>query len=422
MHPRPRLLFLCQTLPYPPDSGVQIRTYNILRLLARTFDVTALCFYRWKGGAVQRDPDASVAALRRLVDIEAFRIPQEHSRVRFAWDHLRSLAHRRVYTAFVYESRDFRARLLEVLRSFSFDLVHVDSLDLAGYLPLVRPTPVVCVHHNVESLLLRRRARAERTPWRRAYVAYQAALTEREERFWCERVAVNVTVSDQDRSALQRLAPAGKFTLVPNGVDVSMFRPARGREDGIVFVGGNTWFPNRDALAYFCEAILPPLRAAGEAAPVRWIGWASQEDRQRYAAHQGVELTGYVKDIRPYVEGAACYVVPLRVGSGTRVKILYAWAMGKAVVSTSIGSEGLAAVDGENILIRDAPGQFAEAVRAVLHDKELRRRLGENGRATVEERYSWEVIGQPMIRQYLDLIRPAAAAGDSLARAAGFLA
>ncbi|HEV2130469.1 MAG TPA: glycosyltransferase family 4 protein, partial [Longimicrobiaceae bacterium] len=116
------------------------------------------------------------------------------------------------------------------------------------------------------------------------------------------------------------------------------------------------------------------------------------------------ELTGYVEDPRPFVRDAACYVVPLRVGGGTRLKILEAWGMGKAVVSTSIGCEGLDAVDGENILIRDTPETFAEAVRAVLHDPELRGRLGAAARATAERRYSWEVIGGPMVRRYLELI------------------
>jgi glycosyltransferase involved in cell wall biosynthesis len=422
MHARPRLLFLSQTLPYPPDSGVQVRTYNILRLLARTFDVTALCFYRWKGGAVQRDVEASVAALSSLADVQAFPIPQEHRRERFVWDHLRSVMLRRVYTAFVYESRDFRARLLDVLRSGRFDLVHADSLDLAAYLPLIGRTPVVCVHHNVESLLLRRRASAERTAWRRAYLRYQAKLTQEEERDWCERVDLNVTVSEKDRAALQHLAPNGKFTVVPNGVDDSIYRPAPGREDGIVFVGGNTWFPNQDALDYFCDAILPRIRDAGETASVRWVGWASESEQQSYRARYGVELTGYVEDIAPYVQDAACYVVPLRVGSGTRVKILYAWAMGKAVVSTSIGCEGLAAKDAENILVRDTPEEFADAVRAVLHDGELRRRLGENGRKTVEQLYSWEVIGEPMIHHYLDLVQPKGKAEGTFSRATDFSA
>jgi glycosyltransferase involved in cell wall biosynthesis len=397
------LLFLSQTLPYPPDSGVQARTFNILRLLAGTFDITALCFYRWKRGTLRSDVQASVMALKEWADVECFPIEQEHSRVRFVWDHVRSLLRRRVYTKFVYESRDYERRLRDVLRSASFDLVHMDSLDLADYLPLLGQLPVVCVHHNVESQLLRRRAKAE-PRWRGAYLTYQAKLMELQERLWCQQVALNITVSDKDRTAFQGMAPAGRFITVPNGVDVEFFRPEPGLEDGLVFVGGNTWFPNKDALEYFCSSILPVIRCSGSDVPVRWVGWSSQSDQELYAKQYGIELTGHVEDIRPYVRDAACYVVPLRVGGGTRVKIVHAWAMGSAVVSTSIGCEGLTAVDGENILIRDTPEEFSDAVRAVLEDPELRRRLGTNARTTAEQQYAWQALEAPMIREYLDLI------------------
>ncbi|MEO8029747.1 MAG: glycosyltransferase family 4 protein, partial [Gemmatimonadota bacterium] len=123
-----------------------------------------------------------------------------------------------------------------------------------------------------------------------------------------------------------------------------------------------------------------------------------------FAADPGIELTGYVQDVRPYVHDAGCFIVPLRIGGGTRLKILDAWAMGKAVVSTSIGCEGLRAVDGQNILIRDSPKEFAEAVALVLRDAALRQRLGAAARQTVEETYSWEVLSQPMIEAYLGVI------------------
>src|SRR4029077_7101234 len=121
-----------------------------------------------------------------------------------------------------------------------------------------------------------------------------------------------------------------------------------------------------------------------------------REDQETCRREFGVELTGYVDDTRPYLERAACFIVPLRVGGGTRLKILNAWAMGKAIVSTSIGCEGLAAVDGQNILIRDTAEGFAEAIDSVLSDEGVRRRLGAAGRRTVEQTYSWDIIGREM--------------------------
>jgi glycosyltransferase involved in cell wall biosynthesis len=407
---KPSLLFLSQTLPYPPDSGVAIRAYHLLRLLSRVFEVTALCFYRRKGGLAPDDPAPALAMLGQFARVEAFPLPQEHSAVRLAWDHLRSVSRNRVYSAFTYQSRPFAQRLRGLLGERRFDLVHVDSIVLSHYFPLLAGLPVVCGHHNVESALLQRRASAERG-WRSAYLSFQARLMEREERRWCEACTLNVTVSDADRAQLETMVHGARCAVVPNGVDTGSFRPTPGSGDGLVCVGEIGWFPNHDALRYFCEEILPRVRAAGHEVPVRWVGRAPETTRRAYRQRHGVELTGYVADIRPLVRDAACYVVPLRVGGGTRVKILDAWAMGKAVVSTSVGCEGLAAEDGRNILIRDDPDNFAQAVCAVLRDGALQQRLGAEGRRTVERLYDWERIGASVLASYTSLLEPRQPAG-----------
>lgn len=406
MYTRRNLLFLCHWLPYPPDSGVTIRSFHILRSLARAFNVTALCFARRNQDAVP-GPDLAqrLAALRSLAEVEAFGVPQEHSVWRLTWNHLCSVILDRVYTAFAYDSSRLSARIVDLLRTRHFDLVHMDSIVFARYLPLLGDLPVVCGHHNIESVLLRRRGQAERTPWQRAYMRHQARLMEREERSTCARCRLNVVVSDADQNELRRISAGAKSAVIPNGVDIEAFQPGLGRDEGLVYVGGLDWLPNRDALEYFCEEILPRLRATGAGTPVRWVGSASDDVRRQYRDRHRVELTGYVTDVRDYLRDAACCIVPLRVGGGTRLKILDAWAMGKAVVSTSIGCEGLAAEDGRNILIRDDPESFAHAVRAVLQDQPLRRRLGAEGRDTVERRYSWKRIGESLLDLYSSLDR-----------------
>ena len=419
---RPRLLFLSQTLPYPPDGGVNIRTHHVLRLLASAFDVTALCFYRKRERPTAAAVAESVAALGRLARVEAFPIPQEHSAPRFVWDHLRALATRRAYTLYAYDSAAYARRLREVLGDREFDVVHLDSIDMAGYLPLLPDAPTVCVHHNVESLLLRRRAEREPSGWRRAYVALQGELTERLERELGPRFDLNIAVSPEDALGLSQLAPDGRVVVVPNGVDTTAFAPVAAHGDGLVCVGGLNGFANRDGLDYFCDSILPCLHRAGVRPHMQWVGRADAEDQERFRRLHGITLTGYVDDIRPYVAAARCFVVPLRVGGGTRVKILDAWAMGMPVVSTSLGCEGLDAVHGENILIADTPSDFAAAVAAVLSDDDLARRLGSNARRTAETHYSWARVGQTLIGLYEALItdrrRPSCATGlDQLASA-----
>ncbi|MDP9203233.1 MAG: glycosyltransferase family 4 protein [Gemmatimonadota bacterium] len=400
---RPRLLFLCQTLPYPPNGGVLIRTYNILRLLARDFEITALCFYRAGSHGTSGDVRAAVDALRRLARVEAFPIPQEHNRPRFVADHVRSILARRPYTIYAYESAEFRGRLREHLRTEGFDMVHLDSLDLAAYFPLLRHLPVVCVHHNVESDLLRRRAQTI-GGLSGAYVAFQSSLVEKEERDLCPAIDLNVAVSHPDKATLLSIAPGARFAVVPNGVDTESFRPGDQQEEGIVFVGSHSWHPNRDAMEYFCSCVLPLLRTGGVKDRVTWVGRASPHVILEYAERYDVKLTGFVDDIRPIVQRAACYIAPLRSGGGTRLKILDAWAMGKAVVSTVVGCEGLEARDGENILVRNSPEDFAAAVASVLQDSDLRMRLGNAARKTAVSIYDWELIGDGMLKEYLSVL------------------
>jgi glycosyltransferase involved in cell wall biosynthesis len=276
-----------------------------------------------------------------------------------------------------------------------FDLVHADSLDLSYYFPLLEGIPLACTHHDAQSALLARRASFEPSVPRRAYFNRQASLRRKEEGLWCPRVALNVAVSEVDAGKLADIAPSSRFLVVPNGVDTSYFQPEmRSKRHGIVSVGGTTWYPNKDSLQYFATTILPLLRAKGLTEPVTWVGRASAEEVDKYRREFGITMTGYVDDVRPYVQSAACYIVPIRMGGGTRVKILDAWAMGVPIVSTAIGCEGLAAVDGQNILVRDDPELFADSVWGLLANTELGTRLGTAGRATAELHYSWDALGR----------------------------
>ncbi len=401
-----KLLFLCQTLPYPPDGGVWIRTFHVLRLLSQTFEVTALCFER--SGIAQHasgyDPAKSAAALSEFAETEVFAIAQNHSRARFVWDHLRSVLSGRAYTHYLYESAAYAKRVRELLRDGAIDLIHMDSLDLVRYLPDCGSVPVVCVHHNVESQLLARRAEVEGPPWMRRYFAHQARLTERDEVRWLPRVACNVAVSEEDASNLRALAPGARVEVIANAVDTDEFRPDSSRRDGVLYIGGTNWFPNLDALRFFCDDILPRLRETVPELRARWVGACSPEQQLEFREQHGVELTGYVDDIRPIAHDAFCHVVPLRAGGGTRLKILTSWAMGKPVVSTSVGCEGLDARDGENILIRDDPSNFAEAVLALRADPAMQERIGAAARETALESYSWPSLAPRIHRLYHDLI------------------
>jgi len=391
--PRAELLVLSHRVPYPPHNGAALRTYNMLRLLARDFNITGLCFDRHDAATARLGLQARRDGLRPFGRFEAYPIPQEASRARFVWDHARSVLTGRPYTWYVHDSAAYRVRLAELLRSQRWDAVHVDSMDLVRMLPLVQHVPVIVTHHNVESALLRRRGGA--------YLRFQANAIERAERYWLPRVALNIAVSPDDAQAFRALAPAARVEVVPNGVDTQYFAPGDEPQSGCVFVGGTSWHPNRDALHWFVQEIAPRLRARGVPAHVTWVGRATDAERREFSRVEGLTLTGYVDDIRPYVARAACYIAPLRVGGGTRLKLLDAWAMGKAIVSTTIGAEGLGARHGETMLLADTADAFADAIASVLRDEGLRRRIGAAARREAEERFSWDVIGETVRRLYV---------------------
>lgn len=397
---RPRLLFLSQLLPFPPDGGAYIRTHHILRLLAQVYDVTALCFYRRRERPTPEHVQEAVRALSRWARVEAFEIPQEHSRGRFLTDNLLGVAFRRAFVLDMYRSAPYRRRVTELLREERYDIVHVDSMDMAAYLPLLDPERVVVVHHNVESQLLERRAVNERSRALATYSRFHAPLYRALEREWCPKVALNVLVSSEDARELRDRVGTARTVVVPNGIDTEGIDPMPGGARGIACVGGIISTANRDALYHLGENILPQLRRLVGDVPVTWVGRATDAQRREFADRFGIRLTGYVDDVAPHLADAACFVVPIRIGGGTRVKIVDAWARAKAVVSTSTGAEGLAIEEGRNILIRDDPGEFAAAVAQVLQDAPLRADLERHGRATAERVYSWGVVGQGLVAAY----------------------
>jgi glycosyltransferase involved in cell wall biosynthesis len=406
---RKSILFLSQCLPFPPHSGVTNRTYHILRELQREFDVALVAFSR-RNHQPDTGSRASAAERLRLVvsDVsEPAAIESEWSTPLKLRNHLSSLLTGKPYIFYDYSTSAFGRALRGELSLTRPDLVHLDSMDLYRWLPALPAVPTACTHHNVESELLRQRGDRIRGRVIRAYIRHQANLVEKIERRLCSGFDINVMTSERDAEHLRALAPDARTTVVPNGVDVDYFRPTSmeslvpGR---VAFLGPTYMFPNRDAVDFFLADVWPSIISDLPGSTFHLIGKNSPNERRRFESHPGVVCHGYMPDIRPSFAQAECSVVPLRVGGGTRLKILDAWSMGKAIVSTSVGCEGLETVDGRNILIRDDAKGFAAAVVQVLRDGELRDRLGREGRNTVERHYAWPIVGRHLSSVYMDLI------------------
>ena len=227
MAARPRLLFLAQSLPHPPHSGVAARTLHILEELRRAFEIDLVAFSRVHHQPDRAARDAAWSALRTVASFvaEPTAIPNEQSAVRKLWDHMRSVVTGRPYTYYEYQTGAFADRLRTVLRTRAPDLVHMDSLDLHRWLPDLPPVPIACTHHDIESELLRRRARRVDRPLMRRYLLFQADRVERVARELCPHLALNVMMSEVDAQRLRALAPNAPTLVAPNGTDTEYFKP-----------------------------------------------------------------------------------------------------------------------------------------------------------------------------------------------------
>jgi glycosyltransferase involved in cell wall biosynthesis len=268
--------------------------------------------------------------------------------------------------------------------------------------------------HNVESEIWRRHVETAGTRVKRILLEQQWQRMLRFEKQAVRRFDLVLAVSETDRDTLQRLyGPLrGPVAVVPTGVDTAYFAPVPSAERPahLVFTGSMDWLPNEDGVLFFAREILPRIRQRIPDVTVSIVGRDPTPAVVRLAAGRGIEVTGRVEDVRPYMAAGAVYVVPLRVGGGTRLKIFEAMSMGRPVVSTTVGAEGLPVRHGEHVLIADEPQAFADRVVQLLGDAAARHQLGQRARDLVVARYDWSAAA-------LDLERAlAAAAAASPAR------
>ena len=298
-------------------------------------------------------------------------------------------------------------KLEEILDEERFDIVQYEHLPTGELLNgTTQDSKSVLDLHNVYSAMYRRRydeatgllQRGGRyLEWRRV-AAYEQQIT--------SRVDHCLTVSDLDRQALIREVPQAKLSVIPNGVDTQYFTPWPDPEDrhDLVYAGAMNYMPNIEAMEFFCGEVLPRVRKRIPTVRLFIVGYEPHRRVQALASQDGVIVTGAVHDVRPYFARCAVFVVPLLSGGGTRIKILEALAMGRAVVSTTVGAEGLDLKDSAHLLIADRPEDFAERILDLLGNRALRSELGCRGREVVVEKYDWSAIAETLEGVYKEIV------------------
>jgi sugar transferase (PEP-CTERM/EpsH1 system associated) len=402
------ILWLSHFIPYPPKGGNLQRSFNLLREVAEKNQVFLLAFNQKSLLPTEEQLSESVRQLRFFCSyVQVFDIPCERSGWSWIKLLLANLLSPLPYSTEKFHSEKMAEAVQTIIRNHQIDLVHFDTVALAEFGKSLTGGKKVLNHHNIESALLLSRARRERHPLKRFYLLLQGKKLSRYESKTYGEFDLNMVVSEMDKDRLTNHSPKAEVEVIPNGVDTGYFTVsnARVRKNNLVFAGGMNWFPNRDAVLYFSERIWPLVKKEIPEVSFTLIGSAPPKKVADMGKKEKIEVLGFVDDVRPYLARAAAYVVPLRAGGGTRLKILDAFACGKAVVSTSIGCEGLDVTPGRNILIGDSPGEFAEQVIRVCTEGDLMISLGREGRKLVEERYSWKTIGDHLNRTYENLIQ-----------------
>lgn len=392
-----RILFLSEQFPYPLHDGGNLRTFHVLAALAKVHQVTLMAHAPETAEAQTTFPlDCDVITIRKP------RVPQRIANALLQGSRLHGS---------LFIAKNWSASLLQrassEIQHGQYHAVHFNHLDTACF-ALVRNWRLLKVFdtHNCLSNMAHQAAQSASGWWRPRIFSYEANRLQAVESKVCGRMDLNFVCSEVDSQMFQGMSSQTVYKVAANGVDCQYFQPqseAREESGSLVFTGAMNYFPNEQAMEYFCRNVFPEIETRG--VKMRIVGRRPTPPVR--ALHDGrrVFVTGEVNDVRPFVHRSQLFVVPLQHGSGTRLKILEAFAMGKAVVSTSRGAEGIPVTDGKELLLADSPIHFARCVDELLADPIRRRELGSNARKFVVAHFDWSRI-QQTIREGYAAIEP----------------
>lgn len=388
---RKTILFVSARLPYPALEGHQIRAYGILKQLSKYHDVHLLSILRPGENINHTDELAQRCQSIRGVPLK-FDLRENISAG------LRSLFSGLPLVVTRYVTQNLQQAFQEALQEIKPDIVHLDLLPLAELIKWIPAhTGIVLNEHNVESDLIEQKRQILSGRLNQWLYRREHKLLSGFEKQACQRADITLACSDADKNALIAMG-AREVHTIPNGVDTNALQPqmADFNPNHLVFLGGMGWYPNRLGVEWFTAQVLPKIVALNPATHLHLIG--NPEPAAAIPAHMRpyITLHGFVDDFRPLVAGAGIMIVPLHVGSGTRLKVVESAALGCCMVSTHKGAEGVALLHNESVIFADSPDEFAQAVLALQHDKNEIVRIGKNARIIAQEIYDWSAIGHKL--------------------------
>jgi sugar transferase (PEP-CTERM/EpsH1 system associated) len=407
------VLQLAPRVCWPLDTGAKLRNYHLGRVLSEHASVSLLAFiHEGEPAAIPHNPYEQIITVRRDPSYTLTKI-------------LRGAIGSTPLPLLNYTTDPMRQALERILLENDFDIVQVESIHLMGYLPILRAARsqpmVICDWHNIESELISRYGEREGKMLRRVYARRTTKLLRLFEERALSEFDAHVTVSERDAERLRNLNSQARIFVIENGVDAAHYsdeqlatahmtsraRPASSQApipNRIVFVGSMDYHANIDGAVSFAREVWPRLREKRPDLSLTIVGKDPSPEVRQLSSIPGIEVTGTVDDVRPYYSEAMAAIVPLKVGGGSRLKILEAMAAGVPVVSTTLGAEGLEVRHDENILIADTNEKMIGAIVSLVENQSQRNKVSDAARTLVSNRYDWATVGASLFQCYLDLL------------------
>jgi len=384
-----KIAMLTPYLPYPPDTGGKIRSYYLLKAISSEHEVDLISVY------YEKEPEGVEHVQRICSSVRLFRLTRSWTRS----DRLKRLMAPIPLSVDHFYTPEAAIEVNKVLEGEKYDLIFVDELCMAPYTINITDIPQILGRQKIDYIHYREMAAARRWGQQKILDLLEYYKLKRYEKKMLSenRYARCIVCSERDKEILISLNPSLRIVVIPNGTDTAYFRPWPSPADNaptLIFIGTMFYYPNVDAILYFLDRIYPHIVARIPDVRILIVGHNPPLEIKSLERFSNVKVTGYVPDIRPYIAQSTVMIVPLRLGGGTRLKILEAMAMERPVISTSIGAEGLAVQAGENIMIADDPLDFASKTVELLRNPKLRQRIVTKARKLVENNYSWDVLGR----------------------------
>jgi len=390
-----KILFLCPQPLWPVNTGARLRNFHLANALCAHAEVTILQAIHPADPLPPLPPNSFQNVLSAA-----------RGKSYTPWNVLRGIKGPIPVTVLNYASKDIERGLREALQATAFNAVQIESIHMAPYLKIIRQqTPaatVVLDWHNVESELIRQYAASTTNPVKKFIAARTSTLLYQMEQEALKSFSAHTVVSELERDKLVKRAPQARVHVIPNGVDTAAFahHGTAAASRTLLFVGSMDYHANSEAVLWFCHEIWPQIAAEFPSLNFKIVGRNPPQSVKDLASDR-IIVTGTVDNVQPYYHEAFSVLVPLRVGGGTRLKILEAMAAGVPVISTRLGAEGIAAEDGKQILLAETPAEIAAAVRSLLRDPGLTSSLRDSARTLVETQYDWRILGQKLAALYL---------------------